>query len=696
MKKYIYSVYEKIKIAARNLAIKLDAVREHQDDILAVHNGVKSLIGDNKKVADSVSKTIDNLESYDLEKVRSIEDVGGLEELKKDLKETQGIVQEAAENFKAHKEKIKTEANNAIELVQKIDATERSQYQLVLLEEEAQKLEAKVEAYIQEEQLEEKDEKAEQVDNDSPEAVVQECDNKEVCKFELINIADKAGRSLAYSTKPKEEENPEGNSKSSKEEKKEQGRRPKILYVICGEKEGYEEEISIKAEGACKSGAECPQIEFSGEGISKKEVKKINKIALKSEKIIPDNSWADFLRKIIVPDMKQLARPAKYDIKVHECDTPDKVPDLKVIAFPPAGWKGDAFIKYIDKSDKEKKKIKESNEKKGFLEAEALGEWKVGGSMQCYLDKEDWEFKPPETFLEAVQECMNRIAPLFTEVKDSKTSGDMVNVKLVWPNIEFGGGVDLAEHPDCHQLSYDGEIKLKADPFLHVKMDVNILQIMLRILDQTGTFGKFLDEILAKARKGVGSDKVGVKGDIEVMLKAETKIDGELKWKRTASEGKWGVDSANSSIAGSMGVEIYGKVHAEGKVFCVKASAGASIEVKSADGRDMSRFTMTWAALEGADNPTLERQMSYNGLGIYYSAYFELGTDETKAGQAVNSIVKKVARRSSGHRGVNEKQKESENLFDAGKKDELKELCILIDEWESRDESDEIGKTETI
>ncbi|VUD41569.1 hypothetical protein TDB9533_00516 [Thalassocella blandensis] len=682
MKKYIYSIYEKIKIAANNLAIKLEAIRENQDEILAVHKSAETLLKENKKVADSVSKTIENIEEYDLDKIRSIEDVSGLEELKNDLKQTQTLVDEAAKTFKEHKANITSASNSAIETAQKIDATERSLYQLQLLEKDAKNIEEKVQAYIQEEQLEEKDEKAEQIENRNPEAVVQECSNKKVCNFELIEIADKAGRSLAYDVRPQKEEGEEGDNK--KKEK-----RPKTLYVICGEKDGYNEEISIETWGECKSGSECPQIEFSGEGASKKEVKKLSKIELKSKKVIPDKSWADFLRKILVPDMKQLARPAVYNVKVHECDTPDKVPDLKVISFPPAGWKGKAHVKYVEKSDSEKAKIRKENEGKGFLDLKPMGEWDIGGEMECYLDKEEWKASPPKKFLEQVQGCMNRIAPLFSEI-----GNDYVQVAVNWPSIEFGGHVDLAERQGSYDLSYDADITFKADPFIKVDFDVDIKAIILRVLGQYKLFSDFLNEIIQKAEDGVKLKHIEASAKIEVMLKTTSKIEGDLKWTRKATEGKWSVDASKSTIGGQMGLEVYGGVHVEAKAFFVQAAAGASIAIKSKDGKEKSTLKMFWAALEGVENPQLERQMEFNGLAIHYAAFAELGTDDTKAGQAVAEVVKKSRRGRGDEMDDDEDETESEKIFSAGKKDEMKKLCLLIDAWKSVDASSELGKDE--
>ncbi len=692
MKKYIYSIYEKIKIAANNLAIKLDAIREHQDEILAVRDSATTLLDENKKVAESVSKTIENIDEYDLDEIRSIEDVSGLEALKNDLKATQSLVQDATNTFSEHRKNIETATTDALKVVEKIDATERSIHQLQLLEQDAQKLEAKVEAYIQEEKLEQKDEKAEQIDDQSPEATVQECDNKPVCKFELIEISDKAGRSLAFNTRPKETDSAtegEGAKKGQQNKNsKPKEKKPKTLYVICGEKEGYDEEISIETWGECKSGSECPQIEFSGEGINKKEVKTLSKLELKSKKVIPDKSWADFLRKILVPDMKQLARPAIYNVKIHECDTPDKVPDLKVISFPPAGWEGKAHVKYLEKSDSEKDKIREENKGKGFLDLKPMGEWNIGGEMACYVDKEEWKASPPQKFLDQVQGCMNKIAPLFSEIEN-----DYVKVAVGWPNIEFGGHVDLAERQGNHDLSYDADITFKAQPFFKVDVDVDIKAIILRVLGQYKLFSDFLNEIIQKAEDGVKLKYIEASAKIEVNLKTTTQIDGDLNWTRKATEGKWSVNAEKSSIGGQMGLEVYGGVHVEGKAFFVQAAAGAAIAIKSKDGKEKSTLKLFWAALEGVENPQLERQMSFNGLAVHYAAFAELGTDDTKAGKAVQELVSR-RRGSTGEYDKLKENKDTNNFYEAGKKDEMKQLCLLIDEWSSIEESSELGKNE--
>ena len=83
--------------------------------------------------------------------------------------------------------------------------------------------------------------------------------------------------------------------------------------------------------------------------------------------------------------------------------------------------------------------------------------------------------------------------------------------------------------------------------------------------------------------------------------------------------------------------------------------------------------------------------MSFNGLGIYYSYFAELGTDGTQAGKAVNTAIKNAARR-GGQKASKAKVKESENLLNAGDKDEMKELCVLMKAWNSENESIQMGK----
>lgn len=100
---------------------------------------------------------------------------------------------------------------------------------------------------------------------------------------------------------------------------------------------------------------------------------------------------------------------------------------------------------------------------------------------------------------------------------------------------------------------------------------------------------------------------------------------------------------------------------------------------------------MFWAALEGMERPSLERQMKFNGLAIYYSKYAQLGVDDTKAGKATAKVIKKVASMMSDEEDE-ESIEESQTLYDLGNKDEMNELCILMDTWKSTDEKTEIGK----
>ena len=253
-----------------------------------------------------------------------------------------------------------------------------------------------------------------------------------------------------------------------------------------------------------------------------------------------------------------------------------------------------------------------------------------------------------------------------------------------WP-VRFGHWRQpfLAENPNNHQLSYNGKITLKADPLLAVECDVDIKEIISRMLGPAHLFSKFLEEAISKSEN--------IDAGIELKLKAKTDIRGDLQWKRTAEQGSWSVEAKHSTISGSMGLKVTGKVYAEARAFGVRAAAGASVVVLGNGGKELSKFTLFWAALEGAENPVLERQMSFNGLAIYYSYYTEFGADESQTGKAINEAVQRVSRRGD-QKSSKIKKKKSENLFESGDKNEMKELCILMKEWNGNNESIQMGK----
>lgn len=707
IKDYIYSFYNRVKISARNLSIKLEAIRQNQDQILALKDSGEKLFKENQDLAKSIDQTIDSIKSYESTDISSIEDIGGLKKLVSDLQETATLAKKSIDDTKKHKKSIEELANDAEKAVEKIDKSEKEQLAAVLdelaekqkekfekletsdstisvlheLESNAERIKAEAQKRIQELEIQEKDDVADQQPDTAPQKAVAECENKEICNIQSVEISDKAGRKLSYP--PKEPTNSSDTSENTQT--------PPIaknLYVIVGDKEGFEEHINIQAQGKCKSDSACPQVNFSGGSINEEAVGTLSNIEIKSEKVIPEQSWADFIRKIIVPDMDNLSRPQIYDVNAHQCDVQDKVAGLKVIAVPPVGWSGNAKIAYKMKSDEEKAKIAEENAEKGIDKAKALGEWEFGGGIKAYLDKKEVEYKPPESFLKCLQDGMNKITPMFSEIENQYAT-----VTVQWPNVEIDGKVDLVEHPDSHLLNYSGEINLKAQPLLKIDCNVDIKAIILHILAKHELFSDYMMEILKKVEKGVGTDDVKFSGKIEILLKTTAEISGDLRWHRTKEDGIWQVDAAKSSIGGSLGVELYGAIHIEGRVFFVRAAAGASISGRSADGKEKCTFGIRWSALEGAENPALERELYFNGLGIYYSKYAELGTDDTDAGKAVQQAVKR-ARAGQGGDKANENQKESSNnLLEAGSK-ELKALCVLMNKWTSRNEVAELGKDE--
>lgn len=683
MKEYLYIAGDKIKLWSNNLAVKMEAVRQNQDEILKVRDSVESLVKESGDVVKSIEKTVDNIGGYDTGEIRDISDIGGIKKLVADLEESKNVVQQSIKKSQTHIDNVEKTAENLLEATKEIEESEKAISELNELDKDISKVSADAQKHIDEDELKKKDQTASNATNTSPEEATEDCPLK--CKLDYFTIEDSSGRKIAFENDIQAtEQNPE----NTEEENKEPPPPPTTLYVICGDKKGYTEEITISSHGNCKSGSTCPVVSMNGGAIDETQAQNIQKIKLTSVKTIPEKSWADFIRKVIVPDMNVLSEPVKYEVNVHDCDKKDDISDLKIISFPPAGWKGNVTVKYTDKSDEEKKKIRSSNIDKGFMDAEPMGDWEFGCSMECYIDEVTWKFAPPDEFLTSVQDCMNKIAPLFNEIEN-----DYGKITIGWPNIELDGNVDLAEVPDYYQLSYQGSITLKADPFLKLNVDVNIKNIIQRILSETSLFGKFLDEILIKAEEGFGNRYVGGKANIGVMLKTEAEIHGDLNWQREPSEGKWKVDTEKCKVGGSMGITIYGDVNVEGHMFSVQAAAGASLHVLSHDGKDLSRFSMTWMALEGMENPSLQRQMGFNGLAIYYSAYAELGVDETEAGNLAEELLgqeQEVDVRGSDE-DSNEDEAETTVLLETGDR-ELKELCKLMDPWSSVDETSEIGK----
>ena len=732
LKDYIYSIFDSMKLAARNLSVKLDAIRENQDAILAIRDSGTKAFENNQELGKSINATLDSMKNYSTDDITSIGDVAGLKKVVADLKETKKLATKAAKEALAHKKELEELAKKSRETVEKIDKDEKEKFAEALnkfadeqkdsieqleesddtissldgLQKNTDRIVKEAELKIQELELEDKDEVADVKSDKNPQDAVATCENNPICDLTLVKISDKAGRKLNFDlANPPAPAQTDESGKTVKPPAK-----PKVLFVIVGDKEvegkDYNtEQITINSEGSCKSGSACPQLSFTGAGINKNEVSVISKIDIKSEKVVTENSWADFLRKIFVPDMAVLSKPQVYEVKAHQCDAKDKVADLKVVAIPPVGWKGNAKIGYKLKTDEEKAKITEENKNKGIIDAKPLGEWEFSGQIDAYLDKKEQTFKPPEEFLKVLQDGMNKLTPMFSEIQN-----DYADITVAWPNVSLEGNVDLVEHPSSHQLNYAGKIELKAEPLFQVNCDVDIKAIIIRLLAKEANFSKFILEIMGKLEAGVGNDLVKIKGDIQILLKTEAEISGNLLWERKEDEGAWQVDAAKSTIGGSVGIELHGAINVEGKAFCVRGAAGASINVRSFDGKDKSRLGVRWAALEGANNPALERSFYFNGLAVYYSAFSEIGTDDTEAGGITNTIARwfgfgkekeepkaEEVKPARGGRDGKDAQADSESdekiLAQAGSK-ELQELCKLMNEWKSDNAVAELGKDE--
>ena len=116
MKEYLYIAGDKIKLWSNNLAVKMEAVRQNQDEILKVKGSIEGLVKESGNVTKSIQKTADNVGEYDTGKIRDISDVGGINDLVADLKETKKVADKSIGDLKKHIENVKKSGGDIVEV----------------------------------------------------------------------------------------------------------------------------------------------------------------------------------------------------------------------------------------------------------------------------------------------------------------------------------------------------------------------------------------------------------------------------------------------------------------------------------------------------------------------------------------------------------------------------------------------------
>lgn len=254
------------------------------------------------------------------------------------------------------------------------------------------------------------------------------------------------------------------------------------------------------------------------------------------------------------------------------------------------------------------------------------------------------------------QGTLNKLANML----DSFSGLESTKFEVRWPKLTMAASLKLAEVKQKPDVVLEGRFSIGAEPLIGAQVQLDILDwlIMATASGLGGPPGAVLGRLLVKAKarlkegkdpqriKVEGKDELqdkmlpaGLKADLGIVFSMGGDIGGALGWVCDVD----GVhpDGDKAKIEAGIDFKLEAFVKAELSIFIVRAAAGASIGIKSADGKGPSRIagvvrpnpaTITSKKRGPHGNYfNLVGQIEFNGLAIHYALYAEIGGNGNEA-----------------------------------------------------------------
>jgi hypothetical protein len=106
------------------------------------------------------------------------------------------------------------------------------------------------------------------------------------------------------------------------------------------------------------------------------------------------------------------------------------------------------------------------------------------------------------------------------------------------------------------------------------------------------------------------------------------------------AEGKGQLDSSSNKATGSIGLSLEGRLVGRTHVFRLNATAGAKVGALGASGKSPSRLGVGAALRMDGRRPTIEGQLFFTGLAVYYLLFAEVSIDGTECGRNGEGLVR--------------------------------------------------------
>jgi type VI secretion system secreted protein VgrG len=434
-----------------------------------------------------------------------------------------------------------------------------------------------------------------------------------------------------------------------------------VLQVIADDK--TPDKVHVSIQGQCyqhpSAKAECAGFKVIGpKGIKKYcQSTDINILSNPNESMTHD--FVGFFKEIFLPK----SNPTIYMVESLSC-IGKNIKTATIESFAPVEWDGEISVGYSYETHKDSN----FNQNQGWKKLKVHGQWELDGSISVKRNSSTWKLgatgdkdgghnkdhKLTKGIFDGMQNFLSDIAPFFGKVK-----GSCVDAKITWPNLKLKGNVSNVESAKSYQVGYGGNIGISLDPLIGLEVDVNIFNLLLETA--TGGLGAFLVRIKKYvAQKGVSVGGVNVKAELEAVFKATGQIGGDLTWQKQIDK-DWQV---SGDANGKVGLSLDGTIKADAQVFKL-FSASASLEVGANSSIEVIYEAATSRSDTGDDSPAANMFLTFNGLVVYYSAYFDLKP-------------KKNSKSTNGHRSSAPNNSSKDDTKTPDYKLSHKHKCILI------------------
>jgi len=246
--------------------------------------------------------------------------------------------------------------------------------------------------------------------------------------------------------------------------------------------------------------------------------------------------------------------------------------------------------------------------------------------------------KEAKSFFHGIREPISKLYDFFNEAESKKNA--ILNFSP--GNSQFFvkmKGLKIAESQEGYGRDWEGKVEVAIVLFNGSGGKLDLVNLI--VSRGNGKISTFVEKVRNNIKKGYKSESGQVKAEaeLEANLVLSGGITGMVSWDK-----KVGADVvAEGEVSGAVGLALETKIHLEGRVWELKASAGAELKTTSEkDTSAPSEIKASLKASKGTNGADLDwtGDVMFTGFGIYWGMYAELEWKKDKATGENNSSVR--------------------------------------------------------